>query len=274
MFNSSWGVDFTELVGLKLGRDIKSRMDHRRMQEARDRLILRVFIGTLLFLALTIGALSQSMPPSGRISDFRDPNVDAEGGWTVLFNGKDFAGWVPVLKQQEGVKKYLEHEVDQQTTFTVKEGKILTTGKPSGYLRTEGVYDNYVFHVEARLGAPGNSGVLVHIQKDDVWPRSIECQLYFAHMGRIFPLNGATLEGGEMFHAAARPVGEWNTYEVYSEEGRLATVLNGKLIGLAANADPRMGYICLQSEGVPSEFRNIKIRRHAPKHALRPKPAP
>ena len=54
---------------------------------------------------------------------------------------------------------------------------------------------------------------------------------------------------------------------VYSEEGRLATVLNGKLIGLAANADPRMGYICLQSEGVPAEFRNIKIRRHAPKHA-------
>lgn len=80
MFNSSWGVDFTELVGLKLGRDIKSRMDHRRMQEARDRLILRVLIGTLLFLALTIGALSQSMPPSGRISDFRDPNADAEGG--------------------------------------------------------------------------------------------------------------------------------------------------------------------------------------------------
>ncbi len=108
MFNSSWGVDFTELVGLKSGRDIKSRMDHRRMQEARDRPILRAFIGTWLFMALSVGVLGQSMPPSGRISDFRDPNVDAEDGWTVLFNGKDFAGWVPVLKQQEGVKKYLE----------------------------------------------------------------------------------------------------------------------------------------------------------------------
>ena len=142
MFNSSWGVDFTEPVGLKSRRDIKSRMDHRRVkiQEARDRFILRAFLGTWLVMALMVGSLSQSMPPSGRISDFRDPNVDAEDGWTVLFNGKDFAGWVPVLKQQEGTaKKYLEHEVDQQTTFTVKEGKILTTGKPSGYLRTEKV---------------------------------------------------------------------------------------------------------------------------------------
>ena len=220
-------------------------------------------------------AMAQNMPPSGRISDFRDPNVDVEEGWTVLFNGRDFRGWVPVVKTQDGTaKKFLEHEVNDQTTFSVKEGKLLTTGKPSGYLRTESVYENYVFHVEVRLMAPGNSGVLVHIQKDDIWPRSIECQLYFAHMGRMFPLNGATLDGGEMFHAAPRPVGEWNSYEVYSEEGRLATVLNGKLIGLASNADPKLGYICLQSEGVPAEFRNVKIRRHTPKHSLRPKPAP
>jgi hypothetical protein len=44
-------------------------------------------------------------------------------------------------------------------------------------------------------------------------------------------------------------LGEWNTYEVYSEEGRVATVLNGVIIGIGANANPRIGYICLQSEG-------------------------
>lgn len=237
--------------------------------------MFKTLIRSWLVAALTLWtAIAQNMPPSGRISDFRDPNVGAEEDWTVLFNGRDLAGWVPVVKTQDGAKKFLEHEVGDQTTFSVKDGKLLTTGEPSGYLRTESVYENYVFHVEVRLMAPGNSGVLVHIQKDDIWPRSIECQLYFAHMGRIFPLNGATLDGGEMFHAAARPVGEWNSYEVYSEEGRLATVLNGKLIGLASNANPKLGYICLQSEGVPAEFRNVKIRRHTPKHSLRPKPAP
>src|SRR5688572_10307934 len=110
-------------------------------------------------VALTIGmAFSQNMPPSGRISDFRDPNVNAEQDWTILFNGRDLTGWVPVVKTQDGTaKKFLEHEVGDQTTFFVKEGKLLTTGKPSGYLRTESVYENYVFHVEVRFMTPGNS---------------------------------------------------------------------------------------------------------------------
>lgn len=211
--------------------------------------------------------------PGQRISDYRDPAVTYEEGWTVLFNGKDFTGWVPVLRTPDGShKKYLEHEVDQQDTFYIRDGMLMTTGKPNGYVRTADVYDNFVFHVEVRFPQSGNSGVLIHVQRDAVWPRGIECQLYQDHMGRIFPIQGATLEGGEMIHAAARPPGEWNVYEVYSEEGRVATVVNGKLVGLASNAEPRVGYIALQSEGVPAEFRNIKIRRYTPAHHLRPRP--
>jgi hypothetical protein len=90
-------------------------------------------------------------------------------------------------------------------------------------------------------------------------------------MGRIFPINGATADGGEMIHGAAKPSGEWNTYEVYSEEGRIATVVNGVVVGLASNANPKVGYICLQSEGAPAEFRNIKVRRYTPSHHMRPK---
>ena len=41
----------------------------------------------------------------------------------------------------------------------------------------------------------------------------------------------------------------------------MATVLNGVIVGLASNANPKVGHICLESEGVPAEFRNIKIRR-------------
>jgi hypothetical protein len=164
--------------------------------------------------------------------------------------------------------------MQQQSTFFIKDGLLMTTGTPNGYIRTSDVYDNYVFHVEVRFPTRGNSGVLVHIQRDEVWPRSIECQLYQAHMGRIFPIQGAYLEGGEMIHENARPPGEWNTYEVYSEEGRLATVLNGAIIGIGSDANPRIGHIALQSEGVTAEFRNIKIRRHAPSHQLWPKGEP
>lgn len=207
----------------------------------------------------------------GRLSDYRDPDVRYEEGWTNLFNGKDFTGWAPVVSTSESAfKKYLPDQVGEQSTFSVKGGMIVTTGTPNGYVRTNDVYDNFVFHVEVRFSEPGNSGVLIHIQRDGVWPKAIECQLYQAHMGRIFPIQGATLEGGEIIHEASNPPGQWNVYEVYSEEGRVATVLNGKLVGLASNASPRVGYIALQSEGVPAEFRNIKIRRYTPAHHLRP----
>jgi len=44
--------------------------------------------------------------------------------------------------------------------------------------------------------------------------------------------------------------------------------VNGVIIGIGSNAHPNIGYVCLQSEGAPAEFRNIRIRRHAPTHHL------
>jgi hypothetical protein len=210
-----------------------------------------------------------------RSGDFRDPELRYDEGWTSLFNGKDFGKLVVVLKSEEGKpQRFFEESIGKQSTFSIRDGLLTTTGKPNGYIRTSDVYDNYAFHVEVRFLERGNSGVLIHIQQDDVWPRAIECQMYQAHMGRIFPILGAYLEGGEMIHEAARPAGEWNIYEVYSEEGRVATVLNGMLIGIGQDANPRIGYIALQSEGAPAEFRNIKVRRHAPSHHLWPKGEP
>jgi hypothetical protein len=221
-------------------------------------------------------ALAGASGLAQRIGDMRDPDLRYDEGWTSLFNGKDFGKMVVVLAGEGGgrPKRFFEETATQQQTFFIENGLLKTTGKPNGYIRTSDVYDNYVFHVEVRYPSRGNSGVLVHIQQDAVWPKSIECQLYQSHMGRIFPILGAYLEGGEMIHDASKPVGEWNTYEVYSEEGRLATVLNGVLVGIGANANPRIGYIALQSEGVEAEFRNIKVRRHAPSHQLWPKGPP
>jgi hypothetical protein len=229
-----------------------------------------VTAGVVLFAA---GLFFAAFVRGQRTGDYRDPDWAYEEGWMPLFNGKDFTGWVAVLEQPEGkIRRYRPQEMAEQDTFAVRDGMIVTTGRPNGYVRTVDVFDNFVFHVEVRFTESGNSGVLIHVQQDGVWPRGIECQLYQAHMGRIFPIQGATLDGGEMIHAASRPPGQWNVYEVYSEEGRVATVLNGVLVGLASNANPRVGYICLQSEGVPAEFRNIKIKRYTPAHHLRPKP--
>jgi hypothetical protein len=104
---------------------------------------------TLLAVLFVSLAALVAVTQGQRISDYRDPDVKHDEGWTTLFNGKDFTGLVPVIRMPDGkAKRYMEHEVGEQDTFFVKDGKLMTTGKPNGYVRTADVYDNFVFHVE------------------------------------------------------------------------------------------------------------------------------
>ena len=65
-------------------------------------------------------------------------------GFVPLFNGKDLSGWVNVNCAPG--------------TFHVRDGEIVTTGKPTGYLRTARQYENFIaefdwMHVPPRPGA-------------------------------------------------------------------------------------------------------------------------
>src|SRR5215831_7739054 len=80
-----------------------------------------------------------------------DPKKDEEG-FVPMFNGKDLSGWVNVNCAPE--------------TFFVKDGLTITTGKPTGYLRTEKQYENFIaefdwMHVPPKPDAVGNSGFFV-----------------------------------------------------------------------------------------------------------------
>src|SRR5438552_9605114 len=75
-----------------------------------------------------------------------------EDGFKPLFNGKDLTGW---------------HNVNcAPSTWFVKDNMIITTGKPTGYLRTDKQYENFVlefewFHAPNPKGSVGNSGLFV-----------------------------------------------------------------------------------------------------------------
>ena len=56
------------------------------------------------------------------------------------------------------------------------------------------------------------------------------------------------------------PTGEWNTAEVKCEGGKLTVYINGKLQN-ECTCDSTEGYIALQSEGGPLEFRNIYVTK-------------
>ena len=68
--------------------------------------------------------------------------------WRDLFNGKDLAGWVDVNTSKE--------------TWTVKDGLLVCSGKPTGVMRSDKQYENFILHIEwMHMEAGGNSGVFV-----------------------------------------------------------------------------------------------------------------
>src|SRR4051812_32209551 len=72
----------------------------------------------------------------------------SDDGFTPLFNGHDLTGWVPVQVAP--------------STFTVKEGLIVCTGVPTGVMRTERQYENFVLELDYMHLVPGgNSGLFV-----------------------------------------------------------------------------------------------------------------
>jgi hypothetical protein len=193
----------------------------------------------------------------------------AESDFVPLFNGRDLSGWVPVQVAPD--------------TFTVRDGMIHCTGVPTGVMRTERQYENFILELDWKhLREGGNSGLFVW--SDPVtapgqpFTRSVEVQILAANdpngmwtgHGDVFAIHGATFvpdrphPGGWMrclpSERRANPAGEWNHYRVECRDGKISLAVNGKVVSGGSKTNPRKGYICLESEGGPIYFRNLRIQ--------------
>lgn len=194
--------------------------------------------------------------------------AEDEDGFRPLFNGKDFTGWAQVNCAP--------------STFTAQDGMIHSTGKPTGFMRTDRQYENFILEVEWRhLEPKGNAGLfmwgdaLPHVGSP--FARGIEVQIldgretenYTSH-GDVFAIQGATMTPDRPHPAGwmrclpsekrAKPSPEWNHYRITCQEGRIKLAVNGKEVSGGYDCHPRKGYICLESEGAPADFRNLRIK--------------
>src|SRR5262245_716460 len=220
-----------------------------------------------LRLVLVLAALALAVPAPA--------DEKEEEGFTPLFNGRDLTGW----------KAHLKDDGDAPgTTFTARDGILVVSGRPSGYLYTDQGYKDYVLRFDWRFVKPAegkagsyNSGLLVHIQGEpEVWPKCVEVQGADGDPGHVFGV-GATFTGKtdttdpkakaqarkDMFDAqkkALKPVGEWNTTEVTCKaDGSVSTKLNGVEID-SGKGELTGGPIGFQSEGAEVHLRNIQIK--------------
>lgn len=185
----------------------------------------------------------------------------------ALFNSKDFTGWKLFLP---------DAQADPAKTWTVKDGVVACTGNPAGYMRTVVPYENYCLRLEWRFPEKaGNSGVLLHIQEPDkVWPKSVEAQLNSGDAGDFWVIDGTEFKEhadpankrvdgrrtAKLQDSSEKPLGDWNQYEITCKGNTITVKVNGVVQNTATDCTVTKGFIGLQSEGAPIDFRNITLQ--------------
>jgi len=182
-------------------------------------------------------------------------------------------------------------------TWSWKDGVLHCTGQPVSVLRTEKQYKNFEAVVEWMHEKPaGNSGVFVWTTPDSIealtaagtpgLPRGIEVQVldhaftemmekagnktdWFGTNGDVFavgvkmtPFPPLSPDGSRSFPRKhlANGHGEWNQYYIRAINGEIRLWVNGEEVSGGNGCDPAEGYLCLESEGSPIQFRRLRVR--------------
>lgn len=200
----------------------------------------------------------------------------------ALFDGKTLTGWVSDVPDADKDK-------DLPASFIVRDGKLVSLGRPLGHLVTEKEFSNYKLVVEYRFpGKPGNCGVLVHASTprylNGMFPKSIEVQMMHQHAGDFWCI-GENIEvpdmekrrprkdetqkfGGEapdarrivnLTDGSEKALGEWNTIHIECKAGEIIVHVNGELVNHGSKSTATSGKIALQAEGAEVEFRKVEL---------------
>ncbi len=183
-----------------------------------------------------------------------------------------------------------------EDTWSFRDGKFQCTGKPVGVIRSNKIYQNLELVVQWRhLKSAGNSGVFVWTPPESLeglkpgsLPHGIEVQVldhgyaeeftkktgkkpeWFTTNGDVFPVGNSTMKpfppfapnGKRSFPSKnlSKGVGEWNHYYIRAVNGEVRLWVNGEEVSGGTECEPHSGYLCLESEGSPIEFRDLRIR--------------
>jgi hypothetical protein len=196
-----------------------------------------------------------------------------------LFNGKDLTGWHTDVPE-------MDKKADAKSPFIVRDGMLVSLGKPGGHLITDEAFENYRLEVEYRFaGKPGNCGVLVHASTPralyEMFPRSLEVQMHSGDAGDFWcikeditvsdmekrrgPKENWGIDGDKarrilnLTDGSEKPVGEWNTMVIECQGDEIKVWVNGDLVNHGTNCTATKGQIAIQAEGSEVEFRKIEL---------------
>jgi hypothetical protein len=192
-----------------------------------------------------------------------------------LFNGKDLKGWHSFLK-------VYGKSNDPDTVFSVNNGLLHITGKDFGYIITEKTFTDFHLAVEFKWGEkkyppredqPRDNGICYYVvPEDNVWPRSVECQIQKGDCGDFWLIDSVTAMVDGVLQGPTKntrvikkkdnenPTGQWNRIEVIANKGKCTHIVNGVIVNEGENVSLRSGRILIQSEGAEIYYRKIEIK--------------
>jgi hypothetical protein len=205
-----------------------------------------------------------------------------EDGFTPLFNGKDFTGWVYGLRANGTENK-------SGKGYQIENGVIYSTKEDGGNLYTEKEYANFIFRFEFRLTPNANNGIGIRapLQGDAAYV-GMEIQVLDdggSEYTKLLPgqYHGSIYKVAPAKRGFQKPVGEWNSEEIVANGRQITVKLNGTTI-VDANLDDvtdeatlkehrdlskpdgsqgianTKGHIGFLGHGAHVEFRNIRIK--------------
>jgi hypothetical protein len=198
-----------------------------------------------------------------------------------LFNGKDLSNWDVDVPARDT-------NPNAPPSFVVRNGMLVSLGKPEGHLISKTQYKNYRLEVEYRFPSKeGNCGILVHASRPralyKMFPQSIEVQMHSGNAGDFWVIQedievpdmekrrprkpGEKFGGAEgdarrilnLTDGSEKPLGEWNTMVIEAKDRTIRVWVNGQLVNEGVNATADHGKIAVQAEGTEVEFRKLEL---------------
>lgn len=193
-------------------------------------------------------------------------------------------------------KDFTNVNCDPDTWTWRGDGVLACTGNPVGVLRSVKQYTNFEMVVQWRhLKSAGNSGVFLWAPEGPLFalkrnqlPHGIEVQVldhgyteqyekstgkkatWFTTNGDVFPVASSKMkpfapvspDGSRGFPRKnmSKGAGEWNHYYIRAINGEVRLWVNGEEVSGGRDCKPATGYLCLESEGSPIEFKGIRVR--------------
>ncbi|MDY0100102.1 MAG: DUF1080 domain-containing protein [Bacteroidales bacterium] len=192
-----------------------------------------------------------------------------------------------MVKEKESTLQWVNVNTDPDT-WHVERKTLVCSGQPIGVMRSAKQYENFILHIEwMHLEPGGNSGVFVwssaNPPESGPLPDGVEVQMLelewvnlnkrdgvtppeaYVH-GELFGVGGVQIVPDNPRGVRSKSVenrckgrGQWNTYDVVCVDGVIKLSVNGKFVNGITGSSRKKGYLCLESEGAPIHFRNIKI---------------